>query len=59
MKKTRAELEEELRFRDFADAERIKSDELYAIKRIETIVFSLVALILTGFVYSLLRIIWK
>lgn len=59
MKKTRAELEEELRLREFADIERCKSDELYAIKKIETIVFGLVAIVLTGFLYSLLRIIWK
>jgi hypothetical protein len=57
--KTREELAEELHIRCKLDEERIKSDELYAIKRIETIVYSAIALITAGFIYSLLRVIWK
>ena len=57
--KTREALAEELSMRCKLDEERAKSDQLYAVKRIETIVYSAIALITAGFIYSLLRVIWK
>lgn len=57
--KTKKELEEEIEVRCKLDSERRLSNELYAIKLVEKIVFSLCVLIAVGFVGSILRIIWK
>lgn len=57
--KTKKELEEEIEVRCKLDKERKLSNELYAIKLVEKIVFSLCVLIAAGFVASIIRIIWK
>ena len=56
---TKLELAEEIHIRCKLDEEREKSNELYAIKLIEKIVFALCVMIAAGFIGSVIKIIWK
>ena len=52
-------LETEKHVRETVDRERIKSDDTYAIKLIERIVFGLLAVILLGVIGALMSVIIK
>jgi hypothetical protein len=53
--KTKEQLEDALFFKECIEAEREKSDKLYAKKIVELIVYGAIGLIATGFIYFLLR----
>lgn len=57
--KTKEQLEQELRVRDLLDEERKKSNEAYAIKLVEKIVFVLVGMLAAGVVAAIIRVVLK
>lgn len=59
IKKNRKELLAELELNDKLEVERRTSDRLYAIKLVEKIVFTLVALLLTGVIMALMNLVFK
>jgi hypothetical protein len=57
MEKTKEELVSELRVLDQLKEERKKSDELYAIKLVEKIVFALVSLLLITVAGAIIKLV--
>lgn len=55
--KTKEELEAELRIRDMLEAERKESDKKYAVKLVETIVFTLVGVLALGVLGALIKLV--
>lgn len=59
IKKTMAELECEIRTSEVVDMQRKVSNELYAIKLVEKIVFGMVTLILVGIMGAIIALVLK
>jgi hypothetical protein len=57
MKKTQKDLEVELQIIDKLKEERKQSDDLYAIKLVEKIVFALVSLLLISIIGALIKLV--
>ena len=57
MDRSKEQLEEEIRIRGILDEEREKSNNLYAIKLVEKIVFTLVGLLAIGVVMELINLV--
>ena len=59
IKKTNKELKAELDLKEVLDQERDLSDRTYAIKLVEKIVFTLVAILLTGVIMALMNLVLR